>query len=121
MDSISENLCLIPNQTVWEWDSVTSYHQLQPLVERVSPGWYSVPLKVQVRGLLVGTVVVGGTAVVGGMVVEVSAIPLGQEISLSLQNLVKFSVNFTELSELHICCYVNAVVVLQWNCKMRES
>lgn len=84
MDRHSENLCLIPNQAVWEWDSVTSYHQLQPLVERVSPGWYSVPLKVQVRGLLVGTVVVGGT------VVEISVIPLGQEISLSLQNL-KFS------------------------------
>ena len=86
MDSHSENLCLIPNQAVWEWDSVVwlSYHQLQPSVERVSPGWYSVPLKVQVRGLLVGTVVVGGT------VVEISVIPLGQEISLSLQNL-KFS------------------------------
>lgn len=67
----------------------------------MSPGWYSVPLKVQVRGLLVGTVVVGGT------VVEISVIPLGQEISLSLQNL-KFS-EIPQLLEVHICCYMNVM------------
>ena len=61
-----------------------SYQELQPLVEMVSPSWYSVPLKVQVTTLLVGAVVGGGAVVVGGAVVwggtvvEVSVRPLEQ-------------------------------------------